>query len=361
MSRAIAWVTFAGGVALSTGCDLAAPVGNDPPSLRLLASYPAAGDGYDCPSGDVTCGVPLNAVIELRFDRFLLPRTAVRQSIRVYSGSGGYLLPQPPQDGLADPEELRVYVPNEQAYVLLHPEYDPLERVVSYHLPAGFQWESNRLYHVDVHLPIDEADNGFRAIDGTALSSGEVPLEFGFYTGSAAEAVPAADPAPSCRDVLEIFHERSCAASDCHAGAGAALGLRLASGSDLAGSAIRHVAVQTDNAPVVGQSQLDPLRFGIAMPVIWPGRPDTSYLVYKLLLGDTYGSEATACQTQYRVPLAAGGCAAPTAAQRASLSEWFGHATPMPPAPLALGDLQELRTISGWIRAGALLNECQDP
>ena len=106
------WVALLLAVA---GCDAGDP-DRQPylgPPLQILATYPEDGAGLDCASSDVECGVPIDTTIEVRFDRFLLPSTAVRQSILFYSGRAL----NPPVSGII-PE--------------IVPAYDPLERVVRY-------------------------------------------------------------------------------------------------------------------------------------------------------------------------------------------------------------------------------------
>ena len=63
-----------------------------------MAVYPAPETGTDCGVGSPDdCGVPRDATLQIRFDRYLLPETAVRQSIRVYTGDpdlGVFLQPE---------------------------------------------------------------------------------------------------------------------------------------------------------------------------------------------------------------------------------------------------------------------------
>ena len=71
-------------------CDVATP---EPPraigpDVHVLAIYPPDGAGSDCDVGTADCGVPTNATLAFRFDRFLNPATANRQALRVYSGAG---------------------------------------------------------------------------------------------------------------------------------------------------------------------------------------------------------------------------------------------------------------------------------
>ena len=69
------------------GCDQGEPKLEAPPGppLHAVAIHPPVNAGLDCTpapadSGAADCGVPLNTVFEIRFDRYLMPSTAVRQS-----------------------------------------------------------------------------------------------------------------------------------------------------------------------------------------------------------------------------------------------------------------------------------------
>ena len=70
------------------GCDRGPRVIEDPqgPPLHLVSSEPPNGAGLDCDPYADDCGVPTDTSITLRFDRFLLPSSAVRQSMAVYTG-----------------------------------------------------------------------------------------------------------------------------------------------------------------------------------------------------------------------------------------------------------------------------------
>src|SRR5262245_11733402 len=59
---------------------------NHGPALRVVSTFPEDGAGFDCPLGDLACGVPVDTAIQIRFDRYLLPSTATRQSFFLYSG-----------------------------------------------------------------------------------------------------------------------------------------------------------------------------------------------------------------------------------------------------------------------------------
>ena len=243
---------------LCFGCDQGTPALEDSvgPPLRLVASYPEAGEGVDCvPSADPACGVPTNGPLELRFDRQLLHSTAVRQSLVVYSGE-----PQSP--------------------VFLRPDYDAVERVLRYYPSEPLQ--PNTLYTVQLPQPTQAAPFGFRAFDGAPLGEGPVPLRFSFYT--AAESVgpePACEP--TCEDIVRRFQASGCARLGCHnsepepdaCGAGAALdhnqecvgvprmGLDLASVPGLRRSAISRVAHQAEVGPQGGVPLVNPARMDV--------------------------------------------------------------------------------------------------
>lgn len=278
----------------------------------------------------------MDAPIEVRFDRFILPKTAVRQSLRVYSGR--------PDQAL-----------------LIEPVYDVVERVVSYRPALGTVFERGLLYQVELALPEESTTGfGFRAFDGAPLTeSGEIPLHFSFRTARAAPTAPPPLAAPSCADALSVLTNGECSLSPCHTGPTAPLGLRLDSSAGLLGTAISRVARETEG-PSAGTTIVDPPRFGVGMPVIDPGGPGSSYLVYKLLVKrENFGSADAACQTAHRVDLPEGTCIAPSAAERGRLGDWFVGLDPMPPGSSALlHGPSDLRTLSDYIAAGAPTAGC---
>lgn len=336
----------------------------------MLATYPVAGDGTDCPiDAPDDCGVPRNAVLQIRFDRYLLPVTAIRQSIKFYTGS-------------------------EEVSPFTQPEYDVVERVLLYR-PLGGELLEETTYTVEILLPEEEGD-GFRAFDGAPLRPGNVPLKFDFRT----EALPAGpQPYPieaaSCADVLDVFatklpgaqanctqatcHVRSAAVDGCPPGfaldtdgacvAVPRMGLVLEDALGLNTTAISRMAHQTDVGSKGATTLEDPARFGVQMPIIDPDRPDNSYLLYKLLRRtenfdddpDPTNGVGGICETRYEVGFEAGGpCIPPTADESLRLREWFVRGEPMPAGsnpvtgvPLKHVQRSELRTIQAWIRNGA--------
>jgi hypothetical protein len=328
------------------------------PPLHIVATYPEDLAGIDCPSADPTCGVPIDAPLELRFDRFLLPTTAVRQSIVYYTGRSRNAVVQDPR------------LPE------LTPTYDPVERVVRFTLPQGATLVPNALYTVE--FPVAGAPStpprdvpvlswGFRAFDGAPLDEQGI-LRISFRTGEHRSAVPAVAP-PSCEEVLSILHcegrgciegEVGCAA--CHMNDGhAPLGLVLADAESMSDTAIGRVAHQTETGSTTGVALEAAERFGSAMPVIDPLRPDNSYLLYKLLIGASAhasrSGDASKC-SDYSVRLPTDpvddACPAPPAEELARLRSWFVIGEPMPPERSTdFLRREDLRSIAEFIRAGA--------
>jgi hypothetical protein len=101
---------------------------------------------------------------------------------------------------------------------------------------------------------------------------------------------------PTCRDGGDLLRGsppslfRPCAFAGCH-GPGAqsgasslAMGLDLSSPSGLSATALGVTAHQTQVGEGAEQGETSPLRFGRAMPIIDPGNPGNSYLLYKVLI-----------------------------------------------------------------------------
>jgi hypothetical protein len=278
--------------------------------------------------------VSVDGPIEVRFDRYLLPKTAVRQSILVYSGDRGNS-------------------------VLLEPTYDVLERVVTYRPGFGARLTPGIVYEVALTLP-DEDPNGygFRAFDGAPLVRGDVPLHFSFRTARSAPPAPADAPLPGCADALAVLSATGCGSLGCHTSDGhGPMGLALDSASALRDTAIRRVAHETDSGPYTGRPLVDPPRFGLDMSIIDPGSSETSYLVYKLLVNpENFGGR---CETRHAVELPPGTCPLASDAERARLHDAFVALDPMPPGGAGIAQrLDGLRTLLGFIDAGATTAGC---
>lgn len=301
-------------------------------------------------------GVPLNSDIEIRFDRYLDPSTAIRQSVLLYSGT-------------------------REGALFLEPQYDVIERVVRYRL-ADAQLQPSTLYTFEFVIPTEDAPNGFRAFDGAKLEAGSVPLRFNFFTGESTEEPPAPPAAADCRQILNLFRGRC---SSCHQSAPGGAdgcppgqaqdpssqecvnvprqGLDLGSLTGVERTALGHVAHQTEIGPR-GDSPLEnPARVGVQMPIIDAARPENSYLMYKLLRNernfvvlDSTGQPLLG-ETTHRVALPSGKLVA-SEEERARLREWFVRLDPMPAQDNSI-ELSELRAIQEWIRTGADLSACK--
>jgi hypothetical protein len=251
--------------------------------------------------------VPTDVTIALAFDRFLRPDTAIRQSISFYAGDVSN--PVPPASNTR-PE--------------LTPIYDLMARTVRFSLPTGVTLEPHTLYTVELPIYTDAQPFGFRAFDGAPLA-GTAPVRLSFFTGTE-PVTPAPEPdVATCDDFLQTL--AGCGGATCHGreGRGPAMGLDLESASELRATAVGRPAHQTEIGDTTGVAEQDAVRFGANMPIFDPGRPDNSYLMYKLLIGpEPYEPEAGEdCPAGDR-------CDVPEAAELERLRSWFVHGEPMP-------------------------------
>jgi hypothetical protein len=311
------------------GCDAGAPEsfqssrGIDAPPLQVGALTATVDyDGNDRPvvdlvppsgEGALLDTVTTSASFTLHFDRFVLPASVARQAV--------CLRPQTtPVATINDCQE--PFQP------FAEPEYDPVLRRVTFRLPAGDRLDADTLYRLTVFPPPDEDGNGFRAFDGAPLAR-----SYAFDFRTQAPGGPALDePLPTrerycaaidcfrdcgindtvCRDGCRplciepqclndgdlaagaLF--RSCAFGECHAPAAPtaatpdptviAGGLNLFDARALRETAIGMVARQTQQGEQASIPDRNPRRFGRAMPIIDPGNPGNSYLVYKLVANE---------------------------------------------------------------------------
>jgi hypothetical protein len=341
------------------------------PDVRLLAIYPRDGDGVECAAdADVSCGVPVNATLTLRFDRFLNPASVNRQAIRVFTGD--------PADSGAIPFDVN---------------YDPLERVVEFRMPSGYGFVSRALYQIELVVASGPDDFGIRAFDGAPLAEGDVPLAMSFRTSGIAEEQPVPS-VPSCeeivRDVLSHTQLGNCARNECHHSrpnhplGGAPEGLWLDGRHNLRITAIDRVAHETEFGDSSGVPLQDSPRFGVQMPLIDPKSPGNSYLFYKLLrlprnfepcpeppppeegqpppppVSPVCSASTDPSVSSYaRLPLPEGESVVPQADEITRLREWFvrGEAMPFPRGPASSVSLDGLRALGAFIAAGA---DCSD-
>ncbi len=312
------------------------------PELHVLSIEPADGAGLDCDPVRDDCGVPTDTAITLRFDRFLLPQSAIRQSLAVYTG-----VPSNP----ALPASNRRAEPT--------PRYDLVERSVRYVFPPGFRLQPKTLYTIELPVYTEPAPFGFRAFDGAPLE-GPGPLRFAFFTGSGPSRTPAVPLAPpGCDDVEAALFP--CASSGCHGAPGVEpaprMGLSLSDWDALEQTAISRPAHQTEIGDTTGVVNQAPPRFGVNMPLIDPERPDNSYLLYKLLSRPEAYQPRDENDCTESAP-----CVPPDPAELERMRAWFLRGEPMP----AVGENEshvfhaELTTIQAFIAAGARCSESTD-
>jgi hypothetical protein len=284
--------------------------------------------------------VPRETTLELRFDRYLLPETAVRQSISLFTGS----------------EDLGVFS---------QPEYDVVERVLVYRLPEGQKLEPGVRYSVALRIPEEADDFGFRAFDGAPLGEGDVPFAFDFRTRKT-ETTPPPLFSPTYESTCDLLDalapgdppekRAGCSSNSCHGGAGARMGLRLDNNEGLLQTAIDRVAHQTEHGAKTGVPLQSPAKMGVNMPILDLGRPENSYLLYKLLRNPRNFSEPAGlgCTTVHQVPLPDGVCPEPSAAEADRLQASFVRGLPMPYNDRSV-DLRRLQT---WIRGAQAFTPC---
>jgi hypothetical protein len=284
--------------------------------------------------------VPVDAPIVLQLDRPLLPSTAVRQSVVIYTGSPGVGSP------------------------FLQPTYDVVDRQLSFRINGRL--EATALYQLRFPIPSSTSGNGLRAFDGAPLQSGRVPNELSFLTSASVAATPTTLPfvEPTCADVAGLLTSR-CAGSCCHGGDQPAMGLRLDSTSGLEATAIERVAHQTETGSTVGVAFVNPSRFGVSMPIIDPGSAATSYLVYKLLLSPDNLDACSEGSCSFDALPGALSCAPFSVQERERLAAWFVQGEAMPivapavpngaclPAENRPLDCGAMRALTRWIDRGA--------
>jgi hypothetical protein len=306
--------------------------------LHVVASVPRDGQGIGCDLTDPACGVPVNQALSFALDRPILPYTAVRQSIALGAGSygGPFLLPS----------------------------YDLFTRTVTFRLDGAF--ERNLLYRLELPVAEKRGDAGLRAFDGAPLEASRVPTRITFMTS--AFGVPAEPPPtfaePTC-DVVAALLASRCASACCHGGDQPAMGLSLESAEQMAKTAIRRVAHQTENANQAGITYKNPDRFGIAMPIIDPSSASTSYLVYKLLVASPNLAPCSDGPCQFEDLPGARTCTPLSAEETERMAGWFVMGEPMPiirhvgrsdacaPVDNRPLDCGSMRALERWIENGA--------
>ncbi len=208
--------------------------------------------------------LPVNASIELQFDRILQPVSITRQTFSLQGAGGGTL-----------------YTPSVS--------YDPVSRIVTI-TPLTDPTQvlvSGQSYQLVVNSPSSPSDvNGLRAFDGATLAAPQtIVIAF-----NATDAV--VEPAPVtidyCRDIEPIFSQKCGYVGSCHLASGASImpaaGLVLEPPGFVPQTAIDMVAHGANTGP---RSLPAPpsLLFGEDMPIVdGNGNASNSWLLYKVLI-----------------------------------------------------------------------------
>lgn len=333
------------GAALSAACD-AGPFRVDPATqptakIRLLS----ANVGPDRT-------LPMNGAVQLAFDRYLLPSTVIRQSIQLVTVAG-------------EPVEPSVV------------QYDPVARTVTLSSMAGTKWlVEGQTYRVIAGVPENKDGNGFRSLDGATL---ETPISITFLVGPA-KTVVIDPPVDFCVDVLPIFSAK-CSGSACHSSGDvsrpsvAAASLVLDSSTGVASTALNR-ASQAANTGASFYKTAPGKVFGVNMPLVDPGNPGNSWLLYKMLLAPPPASVPAyspytcakappmATPAAPYTPLAPNALVHPSAQEQAVLQDnVLGREMPFPVAqptayeslPLTLAEREIVRI---WISNSAPTPEC---
>lgn len=144
------------------------------------------------------------------------------------------------------------------------------------------------------------------AIDGATLALGQL-RRFEFFAGPPTGAPFAEPKVDFCADVLPIFQAK-CASPTCHGDGGqAAAGLVLTTPAGVAKTAIGVVARGADTTGRSGAPESEGEVFGVGMPLVAPGNPASSWLLYKV---DLAPPPARAEPPLYRLRGTAGGARA---------------------------------------------------
>lgn len=319
--------------------------------MKLLATTPDStpDDPEDITAGGDALVVP-SASLRLRFDRFLLPASIVRQAFCLRPNVG----------------DVKTFTECAGG-VFFEPAYDPVRREVILRQPAGERLALDTVYKLTIFAAaIEGGCTGTDPNSCGVLSFDRVPLEqpVTFLLKTVAsdpgdvpdEATP---PADFCGPDGVVGSLVGCAYSPCHApakgGPGAASGLDfsgLIAGNTypLAVTAINRVAHQTQVGERADDPEETPARFGRAMPIIdafdpgVTGSPGNSYLLYKLLTGPSIEGAPDDIR--------------PSDEEIARLRDSVVVGLPMSPDGTKLSPAQ-LLALSNWIARGAPTPKCQ--
>ncbi|XYI01727.1 hypothetical protein ACMHYB_19005 [Sorangium sp. So ce1128] len=332
------------------------------------------------PSG--TTQVLSTASIVLKFDRFLLPGSvdAAAAGPDFVCLSGDLATQVKTQADCANP-------------IPLSATYNPVQREVILRQIEGMQGLVPGVrYALTVLKPADEsAPSGVRAFDGAPLRD-NARIEFTVAATNPPQATPEFR-LPSgdffCQRDLECVAEMcpddplcgicvkgaamllvSC--SGCHSDGNMAAGLNLSVGAPLYNrveplyeTAIGRAAHQTQMGEHAYVADQTPERFGRAMPLIDPNNPGNSYLLYKIIVGESAidpsltGEAAEQLREETERLRAAFVMGMPMPPPKGNPAFRFFPQTPDDPSLTAYVDGVDI--LSAWILDGAVPRDCSMP
>ncbi len=203
-------------------------------------------------------------MIQVSFDRYLLPATILRQSYVILDNQNRPI----PTDALQT-------------------IYDPVARTVTIAGPngPGRPWLTpNQAYKLVLGVP--EGDNdlgGFRAIDRATLNPSQT-LEFPFMTTAETKETQLEPTVSFCHDVFPIFFLK-CGGPTCHGtGGSSAASLILDTSEGVRNTAVNRVAQAANTSGRAGAGEPAGRVFGINMPLVEQNNPGNSWLLYKIEL-----------------------------------------------------------------------------
>ena len=159
--------------------------------------------------------------------------------------------------------------------------YDPIARTVTL-LPPKQPWlTEGQPYTLILGIPEGDAEQGgVRAIDRATLWADQ-KREIAFIVGPKSGAT--IEPSVSfCRDVLPIFTAK-CSQPTCHGnGEVAAASLVLDTSAGVGATALNRIAQGSNTGGRSSGAPSSGKLFGVDMPIVDPGNPGNSWLMYKI-------------------------------------------------------------------------------
>lgn len=271
-----------------SGCDIE---GDEPtfdgPSPKVVAVRVSVDDAVDEDGVKVRAPIALDGTsvarvttaVEVAFDRYLDPRTAIRQSYCLRSDAEPVELLEDCINGLGT-----------------EPVYDPVMRTLTLYLSEPLA--TDKVYTLTVLAPRpfqpETGTLGIRAFDSAPLAKNAT---FSFRTEAVAsvtelEALPVVDRCRSTGTVGESFNLLTC--TNCHTSSNKAPPQGVSYDAADLPSVVGRVARETQTGADADSPKANPARFGTAMPLVDARNAGNSYLLYKMLALAPVGEDTLA-------------------------------------------------------------------